>query len=175
MKPIWLLDVDGVLNAYEEAAPILRDWDDWQEFIARGFPIRYSPAMIARILALHESGAVEVRWLTTWGHFANEDLQPLGFPEFLVAAEMPFRDRLGWWKLPVAQDLFYQGRAVIWTDDEISNSPSTIEWMRQVADSQRANDLVMYSPPFGALSHRDIDDIEKWVADRANLSKETYE
>lgn len=164
-KPIWLLDVDGVLNAFDETRPVLGDWGDWQTFTARGFPIRYSPTMVGRILALHESGAVEVRWLTTWGRHANTDLTPLGFPEFAVAAEMPFRERDGWWKYPVAKELFEQGQAIIWTDDDITYSSDALDWLRDVKASDRSDDIRAYAPQ-GAISQQDMDDIEKWVASR---------
>lgn len=166
--PIWLLDFDGVLNAFDPAAPVLGDWDDWKTFVARGFRIRYSPKMTARILALHESGVVEVRWLTTWGRFANDELSPqLGLPEFTVAGEMPFRERGGWWKLPIAQELFSQGHSLVWTDDDIINSTPAVEWARQIAGSRRASDLRAYAAPHGALSESDMDDIEQWLVARS--------
>lgn len=163
--PIWLLDVDGVLNAYDESVPVFGDWDDWQEFLARGFPMRYSPAMCARILALHTSGAVEVRWLTTWGRHANEDLTPFGFPQFEVAGEQPFRERWGWWKLPVAQKLFEQGHAIIWTDDDLRFSNEAKNWVDEVMHSDRAWDMCAFSPE-GALSQDIMTQIETWLEAR---------
>lgn len=167
MKPIWLMDFDGVLNVFDSGAPVLSDWPSWNDFIARGFRIQYSPAMVARILALHESGLVEIRWLSTWGRLANEDLTQLGFPEFPVAGEMPYRGGHGWWKLPIAQELFDQGHALIWTDDDITGSKDATAWMRQIADSDRAADLRMYAP-LGAISQVMMHDIEQWVAARVD-------
>lgn len=164
-KPIWLLDMDGVLNAHGEGWPVLQEWNDWTLFTARGFPIRYSPTMVARIRALHETGRVEVRWLTTWGHWANTDLPELGFPEFEVAAEPPFRDHGGWWKFPVARDLFDQGHALIWTDDDLAFSSDALDWLGDVAFSERRGDLWACAPR-GAISEREMDDIEAWVAAR---------
>jgi len=164
-KPIWLLDVDGVLNAFDETRPVLGDWDDWKTFTARGFLIRYSPAMVGRILALHDAGKVEVQWLTTWGHMANTELKELGFPEFTVAAEQPFRERDGWWKYPTAKRLFELGHAIVWTDDDIPYCSDAVRWLRDVKGSERSNDLRAYAPQ-GALSQQDMDDIESWVAGR---------
>ncbi len=165
--PIWLLDVDGVVNAFDETRPVLGDWDDWQTFTACGFPMRYSPAMTSRIRTLHETGQVEVRWLTTWGRKANTDLKPFGLPEFEVAAEQPFHERLSWWKLPVAQELFAHGNAIIWTDDDIRYSSSATNWLREVSQSRRAGDLRAYAPQ-GAISQEDMADIEAWVVARGN-------
>jgi hypothetical protein len=164
-RPIWLLDVDGVLNAFDESGPVVGDWGDWETFTAKGFPIRFSPRMTSRIREMHEAGTVEVRWLTTWGRWANTDLPQFGFPEFQVAAEQPFRDRGGWWKLPVAQELFNQGHAVIWTDDDITFSSDAMDWLKQVANSDRACDLFAFAPQ-GAISQREMDDICIWTVNR---------
>ena len=164
-KPIWLLDVDGVLNAFDDSGPVIGDWGDWETFTSNGFPIRYSPTMTAHIRGLHERGTVEVRWLTTWGRMANTHLKQLGLPEFEVAAEAPFRERDGWWKLPVAQALFDQGHAVIWTDDDLAFSSDAMRWVKDVADSERSGDLYAYAPE-GAISQRRMDDILMWVTNR---------
>ena len=170
-KPIWLLDVDGVINAFDESGPVMGDWGDWTGFTARGFPIRYSPKMIARILALHEADRVEVRWLTTWGRHANTDLPELGLPEFAVAAEMPFRERDGWWKLPVAQELFDQGHAIIWTDDDMAFVSDAQDWLRAVGQTARGLvDLHAFAPK-GAISQAEMDGIEAWLAARTPLGE----
>lgn len=166
-EPIWLMDVDGVLNAFDESGPVMGDWGDWTGFTARGFPIRYSPKMVARILALHETRRVDIRWLTTWGRWADTDLTEFGLPEFEVAAEQPFRDRGGWWKLPVAQELFNKGHAVIWTDDDLAFSSDAMRWVKDVADSDRAGDLFACAPQ-GAISQQEMADIETWVAGRGD-------
>ena len=164
--PIWLLDVDGVINAFDETRPVLGEWGDWETFTARGFPIRHSPAMVERIRALHEAGRVEVRWLTTWGSYANTDLEPLGLPAFEVAAEQPFRERLSWWKLPVAQDLFARGHQIIWTDDDLAFDSTAGAWLHEVADSRRARDLYAFAPQ-GAITPHELDGIEDWLVARS--------
>lgn len=170
-KPIWLLDVDGVLNAFDESRPVLGEWGDWDGFTASGYPIRYSPSMISRIVGLHRSGAVEVRWLTTWGGLANGELRRgLKMPELAVAAEMPFRERYGWWKLPVARDLFEQGHAIIWTDDDMAFVSDAQEWLRTVGQTARGLvDLHAFAPK-GAISQQEMDGIEAWLANRTGAA-----
>jgi hypothetical protein len=163
--PIWLMDVDGVLNAFDESVPVIGDWSDWEVFTARGFPMRYSPSMIKRIRALHDSGVVEVRWLTTWGRYANTDLTQFGLPELKVQAEMPFRERHGWWKLPVVQQLFEKGRTIVWTDDDIVSDTKAMHWINEVATSSRHNDLYAYAPP-GAITQEQMTHTEKWLEKR---------
>lgn len=115
--PVWLLDVDGVINANRPgwgAAPrrqmAYADGDAW--------PMRWAPALMDRIRALIATETVEVRWCTTWCAWADQlermwQLPPLGraFTEKLngsAAAEA---------KLTCARAVLAEGRRLIWTDD----------------------------------------------------------
>ena len=87
MRPLLLLDVDGVLNAVT-AAPDPAVWPDWAQGTAsaagRTWPIHWSPSVVAAVLRWRE--AADVQWLTTWGHEANAGLRELlGLPELPVA------------------------------------------------------------------------------------------
>ena len=54
------------------------------------WPIWFSPTVTGTVARLHETGVVEVRWLTTWGAQANGELRALlGMPELEVAGEPP--------------------------------------------------------------------------------------
>lgn len=64
-RPVWLLDVDGVINASRPgwgAAP----HHGTATAAGMSFRIRWAPALAKRIRALHESGRVEIRWCSTW-------------------------------------------------------------------------------------------------------------
>jgi hypothetical protein len=114
--PVWLLDVDGVLNCSGRC-----DWNvaprTGQAF-ADGYPfsIRWAPEPPARITALHDSGSVEIRWATTWidhGTWQIEEL--LGLPEFPHA--YPTHHRTA--KLKAALGVVtLEQRPLIWTDDD---------------------------------------------------------
>ena len=63
--PIWLLDIDGVLNVTKpgwSAPPRTKtayaDGTPWK--------MRFSPVLIDHIRELHASGAVEIRLCSTW-------------------------------------------------------------------------------------------------------------
>lgn len=154
--PIWLLDVDGVLNALPWAsarwekgvgATVESAWADLTETRstpdlhldpADGYHITYSPALMREIRKLHESGAVEVRWLTTWGSGANVHLnKQLGLPAFDVAGEPP--ETIGytgqyssrtWWKLGHVERIHAEEphRPIIWTDDDLEHVDYAREW-----------------------------------------------
>lgn len=156
--PIWLLDVDGVINALpwyvSEGGRDIPEpaWSDYTEVRASpgndgshypqgGYRITYSPTLVQRIVALHESGVVEVRWLTTWGSGANGELRrKLGIPQLEVSGEMDeataFQgkyDKYSWWKLPCAQKVRAEnpGRPIIWTDDDLyqRSTADATEWL----------------------------------------------
>ncbi|GAA4590198.1 hypothetical protein GCM10023107_15520 [Actinoplanes octamycinicus] len=117
MRPVWLLDVDGVLNANRPgwgAAPRRA----MAYAAGTGFLMRWAPALLDRIRAIHRSGAVEIRWCTTWCPqseqlerlFALPRLEPcwtdeLHQPEAAAA------------KLAAARRVLAAGRPLIWTDD----------------------------------------------------------
>src|SRR3954447_10033578 len=108
--PVLLLDVDGVVNALRFEPP-----DGWQRGLFDGFLISWDPTITARLRELHESGRVEIQWLTTWGENADRLLaEPMGLPRGLrtraggLTAPTGFAGRLGggsgWWKLAAARE-----------------------------------------------------------------------
>ncbi len=89
--PVWLLDIDGVLNAVAREPDRLM-WPDWQHGTAEAdgvrWPICFSPSVSRTIRRLHEHRLVEVRWLTTWRSDANRQLrQLLDLPAFEVVPD----------------------------------------------------------------------------------------
>jgi hypothetical protein len=95
--PLWLLDVDGVLNAVT-AKPDRSVWRDWERGTATAdgvsWPIRFSPSVTRAVARVHDERLAEVRWLTTWGRHANGELRRLlRLPAFEVAGEEARRDR----------------------------------------------------------------------------------
>jgi hypothetical protein len=94
--PVWLLDIDGVLNAVA-AEPDRSVWPDWQQGSAEAggasWPIRFSPSVARTIRRLHEQDLVEVRWLTTWRDDANRQLRRLlDLPAFDVVPDAATSD-----------------------------------------------------------------------------------
>ena len=145
--PIWLLDVDGVLNAlpwrsrnaHQAPKPAWPDYTTCRSDTDGGdrYLITYSPTLMAAIRHLHESGAVEVRWLTTWGRGANFRLnKQLGLPEFDVAGEPDVLSGFAgapnhhWWKFDDARRVHAAEphRSLIWTDDDLVHVPDALDW-----------------------------------------------
>lgn len=156
---VWLMDVDGVLNALARYPA-----QGHRRFVANGFDITYDPAITERVLALHRSGLVEVRWLTTWEETANLHLiAKFGWPELGLAGErVPRLRERGWWKAPLAQSVYDAGHRVVWTDDDLAYCArqAQVDWAL-AADPDR---LLAISPDsLTGLTEPILDEIEAWL------------
>lgn len=128
MKPLLLLDFDGVLNAMlgrrDGPNP---DWPDWEKSHVDGFTLWTSKAMAAAVSSL-----AEVNWLTTWNEDdkANTLLSPLlrvgPFP--VAAAPLAYPDRDEVWKPRAVAAALKTGRPVVWLDDDCELLWA--EWLR---------------------------------------------
>jgi HAD domain in Swiss Army Knife RNA repair proteins len=165
--PILLLDVDGVLNAALLELP-----EGWRRGTFNGFLLSWDPTVTARLRELHESGRVEIRWLTTWAEKADELLaEPMGLPRGLRVhgregvASTGFSGRLrgaaGWWKLDAARALAdaEPGRRIVWIDDELADqADDVVEWL-----GAHPHVLVVAPNLFTGLTHEHLDEIEEWL------------
>jgi len=165
--PILLLDVDGVLNAVALELP-----DGWRRGTFNDFVLSWDPTVTARLRELHESGRVEIQWLTTWAE--NADLllaEPMGLPRGLRvhvregAASTGFSGELrggsGWWKLAAARELALAepGRRIVWIDDDLAQqADDVVEWL-----GAHPHVLVVAPDLFVGLTHEQIDEIESWL------------
>src|SRR5690348_1664445 len=90
-RPLWLLDIDGVVNALARG-PLPRIWPEheWvQRLVITDIPDRgvmTLPILAARpvldfIADVHASGRAEIRWHSTWRTAAISSFAPaLGLP-----------------------------------------------------------------------------------------------
>lgn len=82
--PVWLLDVDGVLNVPRPG---------WHEAPRSGrahlpvgeYRLRWAKSVVDRVRQLGTSGAVEIRWATTWVDWIGEIERLMSFPSWQVA------------------------------------------------------------------------------------------
>ncbi len=165
--PILLLDVDGVLNAARLDLP-----EGWRRGTFNGFVLSWDPTITARLRELHESGRVEIQWLTTWAGDADRLLaEPMGLPRGLKvharadAAPTGFlgslRGQSGWWKLAMAGAVAEAepDRRIIWVDDDLAvQAADTGEWL-----AAHPHVLVVAPDLFAGLTHAQLDEIEAWL------------
>jgi site-specific DNA recombinase len=113
-RPVWLLDVDGVLNATRPGwgtAP--RNGRAWTGGIE--YPIRWAAALVDRITTMHRDGLVHIRWCSTWCADADQIERLLGLPRFERAWTEPHTPDTA--KLAEARAVLANGERLIWTDD----------------------------------------------------------
>ena len=165
--PVLLLDVAGVLNAVRRDLP-----DGWRRGTFNGYVLSWDPTVVARLRALHESGRVELQWLTTWTEMADSLLaEPMGLPRGLRTHSrddvLPTgysgerRGISGWWKLASAQAVAEAepGRRIVWIDDDLAEqAEDTSEWL--AANGQ----VLVVAPDFvTGLTHAELDRVEAWL------------
>jgi HAD domain in Swiss Army Knife RNA repair proteins len=165
--PLLLLDVDGVLNVLRHDPP---EW--WQHGTFDGYRFAWDPTVTERLRKLHESGQVEIQWLTTWAEDADRLLaEPLGIPRGLrtharpgvgpTGFNGPLKVRKGWWKLTVARELAEAepGRRIVWVDDNLTErATDTAEWL-----STHPHVHVVAPDLWEGLTHEQLDEIEAWL------------
>lgn len=180
--PVWLLDVDGVINAItgrpdEEVWPA----EAWtRRFVAtldgRRWPILTAAPVLAYLVDAHEAGRVEIRWHTTWQRSAIERLAPaLGLPQWPLAPAPEFTSfedsgyargasAHSWWKTGAAQRVrTEESRRLLWTDDDLSAGRGLPDVERLQSDP----DVCLVSPvPSAGLSRPDLARIERFLAER---------
>ena len=165
--PILLLDVDGVLNVPRVDLP-----EGWRRGMFNGFVLSWDPTITARLRDLHESGRVEIQWLTTWTTNADELLaEPMGLPRGLKVHDRedaaptgysgPAGGLAGWWKLAAAQAVAEAepDRRIIWIDDDLAEqAEDTGEWL-----AAHPHVLVIAPDLLTGLTHEQLDAIEAWL------------
>lgn len=158
-RPVWLLDVDGVLNATRPgwgAAP------HHGTAHSDGYPyrLRWAPALITRIHALHNAGHVTLRWCSTWCAYAGQVEHLLGLPRLERAWTHPIsHDDALIAKLAAARAVLDQGHRLIWTDDEAVPTSGPIH--DELAATGRA--LLIAPPSRHGLQPEHLDAIEAFL------------
>lgn len=162
IKALWLMDVDGVLNAVGARPPRLAGhWTEWKRTRANAYSIQYSPQLIARVQGLVDEGLVEVQWLTTWWNEIGH-LPFTGWHHWTVAnSKEEFLDNIGgaWWKLPVAQRVYEPGRKMVWTDDDLRTDAEALDWV----DANKPYVLDVAPQPTLGLTPEHLDTIERFL------------
>jgi hypothetical protein len=161
MIPVWLLDVDGVVNAYRagwRSRPRLVEvYSSADDYLYR---IRYEPRLLEAIRRIHAEGLAEVTWCTTWcGDAAalEEGLRlpelPRAFPSAAAGAEACAA------KLAAARLVIASGRRLVWTDD-VEAGHHADESAAWVADGRA---LVIAPDESRGLRLRDLRRIEEFL------------
>jgi hypothetical protein len=118
--PVWLLDVDGVINAFRAGWWHTRPSivQVWSTADAYDYRIRYEPRLLDAIRAVHEQGLAEVTWCTTWCSDADALEDALDLPPLPRAFTAPVKGADACEaKVAAARRVVAAGRLLVWTDD----------------------------------------------------------
>jgi len=167
--PVWLLDVDGVVNAIAgKGDPNVWPRATWRQSVVEDVQVLWSEVVADYLRSVHQRGLAEIRWHTTWQLNAPEQLAPaVGLPEWPIA-ESPEWLRLSgdgrrWWKTPAADRVVHaEGRRLIWTDDDIA---SEMRWPgSEIHDALLGGDVLTVSPPSAVgLTRRNLRAIDAFL------------
>jgi hypothetical protein len=146
--PVWLLDIDGVLNAATRK-PDRNVWprDQWRPLRVHirdvSLPVLVAEPVLEFIRRVHDEQRAEIRWHTTWQHDAAALEAACDLPHFPVQPCPEYNDAgwhraKRWFKLAAAERvLMHECRDLLWTDDdltwELRRDGRAVELMRQVA------------------------------------------
>lgn len=166
---MWLLDVDGVLNAVADtfdptvwpAATWIRTW---AKAAGNAYPILASSRVLDFVRLVHDRGLAEIRWHTTWQDSAATDLAPaLGLPAFAVAWAPEYVGEATawsggagqptggvWWKVGAAARVVHtERRPLLWTDDELGRHQRRGELATVLDGAEVPIELVAPTPQVG--------------------------
>jgi hypothetical protein len=121
MKPIILLDVDGVLNPCPFKAEMSSDWKFEPTFTSKtGFKLNLSKEMGRAILDLN----CNIIWLTTWildEDFANPEVGvALGWDKKATAHIDESKTQFFWKTEKAREILSIPGSKIVWIDDDVN-------------------------------------------------------
>ena len=170
-RPVWLLDIDGVVNALARG-PVAGSWpaDQWVQHVVPAdipgsgrmvLPIFVARPVLDFVARVVETGAAEVIWHSTWREAAVSDLAPvLGLPAHadLARAGMDAASRAHLVEAPGGARVIESGRRLVWTDDDIAVVPE------QVGDLAARPDTLLISPdPYTGLTPADLAAIADFI------------
>lgn len=169
-RPIWFLDVDGVINAYDGAWVPHSQVTSHMSVGGRRYKIKWERLLVSWIKKLSSAGLVDVRWSSTWC-LAPSELErvfnlklPNAFtvdiPDGVDPCSIAIRMQIPELKLNAVRDALAAGRRVIWTDDDEVPSP----WSALHADLTRGGRALLIKPDSDlGLQPEHVDEIERWI------------
>jgi hypothetical protein len=171
-RPVWLLDIDGVVNALSRG-PVTCSFpaDQWVQRVVHtdlpgigpaAFPILAAQPVLDFVAAVQTTGKIDVRWHSTWREAAVTDLAPsLGLPELPISVAPEWANHravVPWWKQAAAERVVAAGRLLVWTDDDIGMFRAALS-----AFERRADVLLIAPDPERGLTQRDLEEISRFL------------
>lgn len=160
MKPVWLLDVDGVLNA---SSPGWGQVPKSGTAFAEGYPYKivWAPRLIDRIIKIHELDLVDIRWCTTWCDLIGTIETLMGLPVF-PCEPVPTQGLTQQAKIDAAVRVVASNRPLIWTDDNAIPKRGQAGWDTRF-NHPPAGHLFIEPNEHEGLQLIDMQDIQRFI------------
>ncbi|MFI6603973.1 HAD domain-containing protein [Nonomuraea sp. NPDC050536] len=151
MRPLLLVDVDGVLNPFGRPTPDFRRYEC--KIGDQVYTVHLNWRHGARLLELALQTRAQLVWATTWEEHANEWIAPrLGLPELPVIPLAPGP------KSPSVAD-YVRGRPFVWFDDQVWEADE--EYLR---DHQGVGEFLLVPvDPWRGLTRRHLAMAAEWL------------
>lgn len=152
---VWLLDVDGVINANKagwSAAPR----SGYAYCDGREWKMRWAPQLISRIRAVNNLPHVSILWATSWVGHTDQLERLFKLPPLLSAGS---RCMEGSDKYKAAEAVVNSGKKLIWTDDEFT--PQFGPWYDTL--TRYHSSLLIAPHPNRGLRPEHLDQIDQFV------------
>ena len=159
MKPLLLVDVDGVLNPFGRPDPDFRRYEC--EVEGDAYTVHLNTRHGTRLLELALETGSELVWATTWQHHANEWIGPrIGLPELPVVPIGPSEPGVYGEMFKTPHVAAYVGsRPFVWFDDQVWREDE--EYLR---GHQGLNDfLLVHVEPKQGLTWRHLAMARQWL------------
>ncbi|HEX2808864.1 MAG TPA: hypothetical protein VHN80_22090 [Kineosporiaceae bacterium] len=161
--PVWLLDVDGVVNARRP---------QWGQPVAHGhayvdgvtYTLQWSPELTKYIKSVHKRRVAEVRWATTWVDHVHQVERLLRLPAFRTAFNgLDAAPSVAATEHKVAAALYVvevERRPLIWTDDD---AIPVLGAHRRRLEEAGVPILLLSPDPYQGLGPRDLERIDAFL------------
>ncbi|MDF2712376.1 MAG: hypothetical protein K0R62_8028 [Nonomuraea muscovyensis] len=159
MRPLLLVDVDGVLNPFGRPEPGFRRYHC--TIGPEAYTVHLDARHGTRLLELALATGAELAWATTWEHHANHWIAPrIGLPELSVVPMGPARDsELGeMFKTPHVA-AYVEDRPFVWFDDQVRDEDERYLRERQGLDRF----LLVCVDPVGGLTRQHLAMARRWL------------
>lgn len=161
MRPLLMLDVDGVLNPFAVRPGTIPP--GFARHTILGYPVLLTPRHGEWLRPMLQR--FELVWATTWEHDANRLIAPIvGLPEDARVVRFGSIERIGDWKIDAVAALAGD-RPLAWIDDELGSDAD--RW----AHARPFPTLLLRSDPGVGLVRRHVRAFERF-ADRVAVARE---